>query len=103
MVNHNQRLIWPLNAKSPLENKSLNVINRVMTETTSTINITGFLTMTRGSSLRTESFNACITSFDCQILSFFSFISTHLKCLANLNKQVLKKWPQCESWEEGQR
>src|ERR1700722_13072219 len=83
----------------------------VSTLPTSTTNITGFLTMPRGSSLRTESISACprISVFQRDFLSSmispFQLIQMRyeLENLTCLEQQVFQNGTQAKCREEGQR
>src|ERR1039458_4603142 len=83
----------------------------VSTAPTSTTNITGFLTMPRGSSLRTESSSAWAMIFVFQRL-FFSVMTVRfvlmryrygLEKLSCLEEQVFQNRSQAQGREEGER
>ncbi len=77
-VNHSQSVIWRLKAKPALWLSQFWISSAVVsTLPTSTTNITGFLTIQRGSSLRTESKNACLTICEFQ-RPFFSAMTVCL-------------------------
>ncbi len=61
-VNQSQMLMWMLNQKGPPERRLLIAITVVITETTSTTNMTGLCQSSLGSSLRKEPLIAALTS-----------------------------------------
>src|ERR1700739_2990255 len=77
-----------------------------MTAPTSTTNITGFLTIKRGSSFQKESMMALrrILRSPNEVLFAWGFgVMRSSKCLSRVHQQVLKNRPKAESWEESQR
>src|SRR5580704_15476317 len=106
-VNHSHSVIWSSNPKLPLcRSRSFTSSTLVMTEPTSTTNITGFFIRVRGLSLTNESFTA--TPIIPEVHSDFFpgldvIVMVILKNLSSVHQQMLQNRPQAKSGEEGQR
>src|SRR5208283_3913538 len=105
-VNHNHRVICNSNQKLPLCCNAFSTSTTpVITAPTSTTNITGFLTSSRGSSFQNESTMAVRNIFRSVIEALFACAVVILssKRLSRIHEQVFQNWPQAQRREESQR
>src|SRR5580704_10332253 len=105
-VNQSQRVICRPNRKLPVcWTMSATSTTRVMTAPTSTTNITGFLTIKRGSSFQKESIMALrrILRSPKEVPFACGFgVMGSSKCLSRIHQQVLQNRPEAEGGEKSQ-